>query len=214
MVYNYHIGIEDSTMKNKKQAFTLAEVLLVLAIIGVIAAVTIPAVMQQSSEKKFIALAKKAMSTVQNAMDLKLATVPIGPGDMHVGFLQWLIDGEEDGTNTLKVIKRNNDTDTTVAQMPDGMIYWLQEGAGCTSPSTRTDKIGCHAILFIDLNGADPPTKTTVENASTLLWEARSKATAYDTIAIFIHTNTRIASRNITGAIKDRSIKYLGILAN
>ena len=88
-------------MMNKKSAFTLAEVLLVLAIIGVIAAVTIPAIMQQSSEKKFSALAKKSLSTLQNAIDLKLATTPIGPGDMGVGLLQWLIDGEEDGTSTL-----------------------------------------------------------------------------------------------------------------
>ena len=40
--------------------------------IGVIAAVTIPAIMQQSSEKKFSALAKKARSTIQNAIDLKI----------------------------------------------------------------------------------------------------------------------------------------------
>ena len=76
-------------MKNKKSAFTLAEVLLVLAIIGVIAAVTIPAIMQQSSEKKFSALAKKAQSTLQNAINLKLATTPIGPGDMQIGIIRY-----------------------------------------------------------------------------------------------------------------------------
>ncbi len=110
-------------MNNKKTAFTLAEVLLVLAIIGVIAAVTIPAIMQQSSEKKFAALAKKAQSTLQNAIDLKIASVPMGAAE-HVEILQWLLDGEEDGTSTLKAIKRDSDTNAAVIQTPDGMIFY------------------------------------------------------------------------------------------
>lgn len=201
-------------MKNKKQAFTLAEVLLVLAIIGVIAAVTIPAIMQQSSEKKFIALSKKAFSTIQNAMDLKLGSVPIGPGDMGVGFLQWLLEGEDDGTNTLKAVQRNNENNTTVMQTPDGMIFWLEDGANCTTASTKKNKLGCYSVIFIDLNGADPPTKTTVENATVLLNNARTDVKAYDTIAIFIHTDTRIASRSTSTAITNRSVKYLGVINN
>ncbi len=198
-------------MKNKKQAFTLAEVLLVLAIIGVIAAVTIPAIMQQSSEKKFSTLAKKAQSTIQNAIDLKIATVPIGPGDMGVGLLQWLLDGEEDGTNTLKAIKRDNETDTLVMQTPDGMVYWLHQGAGCGSSSTKTNKIGCTARIFVDLNGSDGPTKTTIENASVELWDSRDEAKAYDTINVFIQNDGKVRiSRNYT-TIQNRTMKYLGI---
>ena len=112
-------------MSNKKTAFTLAEVLLVLAIIGVIAALTIPAVMQQSSEKKFAALAKKTFSTLQNAVNLKIASSPVGPGDMRIGLLEWLLDGEDDNANTLKAARVN--ADFSAIQTPDGVVIFVSE---------------------------------------------------------------------------------------
>ena len=203
-------------MKNKKQAFTLAEVLLVLAIIGVIAAVTIPAIMQQSSEKKFAALAKKAQSTLQNAIDLKVATVPISPGEMGVGSLQWLLDGEEDGTNTLKAVKRNNTTNTTIIQTPDGMIYHLINGQNCNGQAgTKENPLNCDTRFIIDLNGSDPPTKTTLENAATLLTASNLQhdKKAYDTIYLQAYQDMKIRTcLNYTGfQVCGRTVKYLGV---
>ena len=198
-------------MMNKKSAFTLAEVLLVLAIIGVIAAVTIPAIMQQSSEKKFSALAKKSLSTLQNAIDLKLATTPIGPGDMGVGLLQWLIDGEEDGTSTLKVIKKDNEDNPIAIQTPDGMIYYARITQTCSTASTKTRPLGCLLFHFVvDLNGADGPTKTTVENAETLLYNISSDNKAYDVIRLMISGNTRVKGYTAS-TIGKRTKKYLGV---
>ncbi|MBR1977087.1 type II secretion system protein [bacterium] len=197
-------------MKNKKSAFTLAEVLLVLAIIGVIAAVTIPAVMQQSSEKKFATLAKKSASTLQNAIDQKIASVPVGPGDLNVGFLHWIIDGEEDGTNTLKVIKRNNLNNTTIAQTPDGMVYYIYNSDRCTTPSTRANPLGCASWVFVDLDGADGPTKTTVENAVTRYSQSFQNAKAYDTIGLRVEADGKVRARGHGNIIGTRSMKYLG----
>ena len=182
MGYNYYRK-GSCHMKNKKRAFTLAEVLLVLAIIGVIAAVTIPAIMQQSSEKKFSALAKKAYSTMQNAINLKIATVPIGPGDMRASLFGWLLDGDEDGTNTLKGIKTN--ATSTVLQTPDGMIFYEWHNTVCNTASTKTNMLGCIFWVMVDLNGSDPPTKSTVENAATSIISVASGTKAkqaYDII--------------------------------
>ncbi|MBR1977573.1 type II secretion system protein [bacterium] len=199
-------------MKNKKQAFTLAEVLLVLAIIGVIAAVTIPAVMQQSSEKKFSALAKKAQSSIQNAINLKIATVPIGPGDMRVGLFQWLLDGEDDGTNTLKVAKAS--ANFRAIQLPDGIILYQTLG-NCTDPTTRTNLLGCAAnyIIRIDLNGSEGPNKTTIDNASTEL-AGFTGAKDYDIINVYVDNDGKVRSWGGTfnGATAEtkRTVKYLG----
>ena len=199
-------------MKNKKSAFTLAEVLLVLAIIGVIAAVTIPAVMQQSSEKKFAALAKKAQSTLQNAIDLKFATVPIGPGDMGFGLLQWLIDGEEDGTNTLKAAKTDNASNARTIQTPDGMIIHLTHGQTCNTASTNTNRIPCYTEIYIDLNASDGPTNTTVNNAATTLTASGySNKTAYDTIILIAATDGKIRPCAGGSLVCTRAMKYLGI---
>ncbi len=201
-------------MKNKKQAFTLAEVLLVLAIIGVIAAVTIPAIMQQSSEKKFATLAKKAQSTLQNAIDLKIATVPIGPGDMGTNIFGWLLDGEDDGTNTLKAAKTSSNSRTI--QTPDGMIFYDNTGT-CSTSSTKTNLLGCSFEIRLDLNGSEGPTKTTVENASTTLYAARRDKKAYDEIFFRILQEGKVifcTSATCSGTIIEedkRAQKYLGL---
>lgn len=54
-------------MKKKITAFTLAEVLLTLVIIGVVAALTIPTVKDNSDEVKYVAATKKAFSTISAA---------------------------------------------------------------------------------------------------------------------------------------------------
>ncbi len=198
-------------MVNKKQAFTLAEVLLVLAIIGVIAAVTIPSVMQQSSEKKYAALAKKTASTVQNAINLKLATVPVGPGDLNTNLFAWLLDGEEDGTNTLKVVKAS--ADSSVIQLPDGQILWWRSGK-CSTPTTRINKLGCssYAYFYVDLNGSDPPLRTTVDNPNPII-EGRSAKTSFDQIYLNVDGDGRVRLySNNPGAQEDiRAKKYLGL---
>ena len=54
----------------KKNAFTLAEVLITLTILGVIAALTIPPLMFTTDEKQSIVGLKKAMTTLDQAVDL------------------------------------------------------------------------------------------------------------------------------------------------
>src|SRR5574344_915991 len=48
-------------------AFTLAEVLITLGIIGVVAALTIPTLMQKTEERETVSKLKKVYSTLQNA---------------------------------------------------------------------------------------------------------------------------------------------------
>ncbi len=194
-------------MKNKKSAFTLAEVLLVLAIIGVIAAVTIPAIMQQSSEKKFSALAKKAISTMQNAVNLKIATCPMGPKEMGVNIFEWLLDGEDDGANTLKAAKVN--ADSTVLQTPDGAIWYHNSTFGHFY-TTKDKPLNDYHYMYIDLNGSDPPTKTTVENAKTILPQQLNSAKAYDIIYIFAGDDGRVRYYASTSSGL-RAQKYSGL---
>ncbi len=57
----------------RKVAFTLAEVLITLGIIGVVAALTIPTLMQKTNEKDTVAKVKKIYSTLSNAINLAVA---------------------------------------------------------------------------------------------------------------------------------------------
>ncbi len=51
----------------RQGAYTLAETLLTLAIIGVIAALTIPTLRSNAEEKKFVSLTQKAFNTISEA---------------------------------------------------------------------------------------------------------------------------------------------------
>ena len=52
----------------KKQAFTLAEVLITLGIIGVVAAMTIPTLMQKTNDKELVSGTLKMGSVLSNAL--------------------------------------------------------------------------------------------------------------------------------------------------
>ncbi|MBR1754247.1 type II secretion system protein [bacterium] len=54
----------------KKNAFTLAEVLITLGIIGVVAALTIPTLMQKTNDKEISAAIKKSFANISNAIQL------------------------------------------------------------------------------------------------------------------------------------------------
>ncbi|MBO7672620.1 type II secretion system protein [bacterium] len=55
---------------NQKRAFTMAEILLSLSIIGIVAAITIPSLTGKTSSKQFAATYKKAYSTIAQALTL------------------------------------------------------------------------------------------------------------------------------------------------
>ena len=61
----YHMV--NCTLLLKKAAFTLAEVLITLGIIGVVAAMTLPSLIQNYHEKQRVTQLKKAYSVMQNA---------------------------------------------------------------------------------------------------------------------------------------------------
>ena len=71
-------------VSSKKAAFTLAEVLITLGIIGVVAAMTIPTLISNYQEKELVTRAKKALAQVNNAVNL--ARAENGYGDNSVLF--------------------------------------------------------------------------------------------------------------------------------
>ncbi len=60
-------------MKFKNKAFTLAEVLITLAVIGVVAAISIPSVISNSQQTEFKTGLKKAVSVLNSAITMNMA---------------------------------------------------------------------------------------------------------------------------------------------
>lgn len=74
-------------MYRKRRSFTLAEVLITLAIIGVVAAITIPALNNSTKESEYNEGIKKVMSELSNALNLiqtnNGGSVAVGTGDAN-----------------------------------------------------------------------------------------------------------------------------------
>ena len=72
---------------NGKSAFTLAEVLITLGIIGVVAAMTLPALIQKNNAKSLEVAFKKAYSNLYNAFN-QTEDRPDGDPDWNSEFAQ------------------------------------------------------------------------------------------------------------------------------
>ncbi|MBR1977293.1 prepilin-type N-terminal cleavage/methylation domain-containing protein [bacterium] len=144
-----------------KKAFTLAEVLLVLAIIGVIAALTVPNLVTSNMDKKYVALAKKAQTTLQQAIDTKMGDAAVGTNRMdgNAGILRWLATAQTDpsGVTTVPAVLRISNNAGTRYLTTDGILYH-----DVTNATACTNAVPC--IIVVDLDGAAGITNNTVNN--------------------------------------------------
>jgi prepilin-type N-terminal cleavage/methylation domain-containing protein len=122
-------------MKNRFYGFTLAEVLITLAIIGVVAALTIPTVVRNYQKQQMLAQLKKTYSALANTTNMAIADE--GP------VTGWKVDGGSDGavnfTNRylipyLKVAK-NCEAETS----GECVFYYMYLNGSCTGCSFGSD---------------------------------------------------------------------------
>lgn len=121
-----------------KNGFTLSEVLISLVIIGVIAAITVPSIIQNTREKEFEAALKKNWSVIQNALrrgqldegalgDNSAVFTPDSSADRHYNTAKNLAKY----LNTLRVCK--NSSDTNCSSMYYKINYATNYNGGSTT---------------------------------------------------------------------------------
>ncbi len=91
---------EQSTFQNDnaKAAFTLAEVLITLGIIGIVAAMTLPTLVAKYKEKQRVTQVKKAYSILSQAYQMAVTEY----GDINTwNFTQTYVETDDDGNNVL-----------------------------------------------------------------------------------------------------------------
>lgn len=159
----------------KRFGFTLAEVLITLGIIGVVAAMTMPTLMNQTNGAQYKAAYKKALSAISQAVTLNVAldggsfaeatalsnTTSTQASNSIAGILG----------SRMNVVKYNaglgydiagasdNTTGNTALFFNDGSVFSFPKAAvttGCTD-----SELGAHHCYgIIDVNGQKGPNKT------------------------------------------------------
>ncbi len=160
----------------KKLGFTLAEVLITLVIIGVIAAMTVPTLMNNTNAQEFRSALKKAISGVNQALTLNYALEGLSATDYTSATdlvddvfktRMSVIDGQSSFTT-------NDCTGNAVFTTADGIIFCVnnyssansdEQGTKCDTynetPCVATDG---QANLWIDVNGVKKPNKATTSS--------------------------------------------------
>lgn len=148
----------------KKFGFTLAEVLITLGIIGVVAAMTIPTLINQTSGTEFISGFKKAVSVLNQAVTLNVAL----SGD---DFSNLPATSSVAGTDSvysmfvsrLSVVSTGGNATIGGAFNANGnYVLFLKDGMAITFPTGATN---CSAVasanckIVVDVNGQKGPNK-------------------------------------------------------
>ena len=164
----------------KRFGFTLAEVLITLGIIGVVAAMTMPTLMNQTNGAQYKAAYKKALSALSQAITLNVALDDISFADAVAG-----TQGSTGTTNStanilanrMNVVKTGSNADYAGAgKAIPANDYGVSDGAsnttlffndgsmfqfnGADAACTNDDR--CHG--FIDVNGLKGPNRVVTCN--------------------------------------------------
>ena len=155
----------------RKIAFTLSEVLITLVIIGIVAAITIPALMNNTNAHEYRSALKKAISGINQALVLNYALTGLSAHDYTSA--ESLV--AEIFNRRMNVIDGGNEftssnCDGVVFTTDDGMIFCVNnyssaysdvKGVSCDiynmTPCVQSDGPN----LWIDVNGVRNPNKAT-----------------------------------------------------
>ena len=163
---------------HKRVAFTLAEVLITLGIIGVVASLTIPTIVKTYKEKLLISQLKKAYATLANGLQLSA----VDNGDMQ----EWPTGSQMNIDNYWKIYiqpyfnsaqicknstacgyKNLNESEWSGANwrlgtMDSRLLFRLIDGTVIFIPRNSTYANGAEQyvdLVFIDVNGTQKPNK-------------------------------------------------------
>ena len=124
-------------MKRFKKGFTLAEVLITLAIIGVVAALTIPSVISNSQQQEFKTGLRKAVSVLNSAITMNIAIDGESPYDNAnlFGYLQRHMAVVRSSVHYDWAVRPTNGVNkyNSVFYTTDGMRFELSESVNNTN---------------------------------------------------------------------------------
>jgi len=151
---------------SKNLGFTLAEVLITLGIIGVVAALTMPALINSTKGAQFTAAYKKALSVMNQAVTLNVAQDGENFADLDG---QGVLDLFKNRMNILKTETGLSYTitgdDTFDQELPYQIVIFLNDGSAFISNCLGSGTIVGDCVEsnrcdgWIDVNGSKGPNK-------------------------------------------------------
>ena len=160
----------------KKQGFTLAEVLITLVIIGIIAAMTLPSLLGGTNKQEIKTGLQKSISVLTQAITLQYALT----GDDFSTLSNSSVANVETFAKARLNLKAVNGSNYTTQ---DGIIYDL---SGITKPCNSTSP--CN--ITVDVNGGKAPNTLTEDSAAKL-------SDIKDQFTLYVYGTTVTAAKSV-----------------
>ena len=147
----------------RKLGFTLAEVLITLVIIGVIAAMTVPTLMNNTNSQEFRSALKKAISSINQAIEREYAVDGNTLGDIEQANL--LSDVFKQNLQVIEdsySISKGDLSGQSAFVTADGMFFVIN---GFTPGSCDFENEDVCGSIYVDVNGEKGPNKKTTTSA-------------------------------------------------
>lgn len=174
----------------KKQGFTLAEVLITLVIIGIIASMTLPSLLGGTNKQEIKTGLQKAMSTLSQAITLHYA---LTGEDFSSG------GGNIDGFITTRLNIKDKQGQVAVSQ--DGIIYNFAQAFGASTADASK-------YVVVDVNGRKGPTassNTSLTENTEMDSQVNNLAAIKDVFKIYTYGTTVTVSKPSTDATNGTS---------
>lgn len=137
----------------KKPGFTLAEVLITLGIIGIIAAITIPILMANYQKQQYIVELKKAYSEFNQAIKSLSADQNCGGDLICTGLFPGGFDSTTFGNEIVKYFKVVKNCKNSVSCMIPGSLLINQAYDGSSTPDNYAASVSSNPYIFQTLDG-------------------------------------------------------------
>ena len=164
------IGLYKKRKENlnmKKNGFTLAEVLITLAIIGVVATLTLPALLTNTGEQQAMTAYKKIVNSLNEAGQMNAALNGFDYSSVSKGAA--ITDKVEDGKQTLTSlfnarlqVEPSTSGDATIGgdACTGNINVVLRDGTGiCFGKDDEPAATGRYIKIWVDTNGVKGPNK-------------------------------------------------------
>ncbi len=157
-----------------KKGFTLAEVLITLVIIGVIAAMTIPTLMNSTNQQEFRVGLKKAVSAINQAMSLNYALEGKSIGDSELTSSAEVVSNLFKKRMSVITTQTSNAAFATSSDVTPGSdnVFYTADGMrfalgaiGTGTLDTETNE-NYYGYMIIDVNGEKGPNTLTTDSAA------------------------------------------------
>ncbi len=166
--------------KKYRLGYSLSEVIITITIVGVIAALSVPSIMQNTKKTEYVRSLQKAYAVLSNATDMIIATEgspvewldtsnpTVTLHDMYKKYIHKVKECNGDCANIVTEYKNFNGASNSYniinnngsLILPDGTFVRLHYSSkNCTDKQTAVGDVDVCAYIHVDVNGAKGPNR-------------------------------------------------------